>query len=67
MLEDLVKEHKEKFSESLKGEGTRGTMSCLMDDYIFFKQNFGEDGEDEWTKNEKIRIHKEEIKVDDFV
>ena len=35
-----------------------------MDDFIFFKEN---GGEEEWFKNEKIRIAKEELKVDDFI
>ena len=48
-------------------EGKCGTIDYLMDDFEFFRQKFGEDGEKKWLKQEKIRLYKITTRVEEFI
>ena len=67
MLEELLKQNKMRFSQGLIMEGKRGTIDYLMDDFEYFRQNYGEDGEKKWLKEEKVRLYKINSKLDEFI
>ena len=67
MLEELLKQNKMRFSQGLIMEGKRGTIDYLMDDFEYFRQKHGEDGEKKWLKEEKVRLYKINSKLDEFI